>query len=129
MNATKYRKIYLLYNWGSNMFKMVKCKVTNYDGISLEYPYYYHNHPLVESGSAYWIKPNKLCVGYELIANPQIFRPIFSYKRQKILDKINSNIHDLTIYWNKVKSQYFVTLAQKKELPLEIIRIIVMFIY
>ena len=46
-------------------------------------------HPKVLSGEAFWTTYNKLCIGYYFESNSDIFRPIFSYKRQRLLDKVH----------------------------------------
>ena len=39
---------------------------------------YWSNHPLVNSGDAYWLNERTLCLGYKLRSNNAIYRPIFS---------------------------------------------------
>ena len=38
---------------------------------------------------AYWITHNELCIGYCSSIDPDVFRPIFSYSRQRLLDKVH----------------------------------------
>ena len=45
-------------------------------------------HPLVEKKMAYWTNNNTLLLGYKLKNNDQIFRPIFSGKREERLSKV-----------------------------------------
>ena len=87
------------------------------------------NHPLVLSGKAFWTTENTICVGYELIGNPEIFRPIFSHKRQRLLDEVNKDIIKPIKFWNKIKSKYFLTFSENKKIPLECIKIIINFIH
>lgn len=128
MNIEKYRKLYLEYNWGNNAFTSVKYKPVykKCDNISI---YRRCIHPLISEGSAYWLNMYDLCIGYVLINDHNIFRPVFSYRRQSILDKVNSDIKNNTNFWNKIKSRYYWVLAHKNELPLDIIEYIVEYIY
>ena len=99
------------------------------------------NHPLVSSHKAYWINDHELCVGYELIENPEIFRPIFSHKRQRLLDRMHKfgknndeddkghTIDNPYKFWNKIKSKYFKEIYKIKKIPVECINYIVKFIW
>ena len=133
MDITKYRKWYLKENWADNRFIMIKYKthirqmIPQYRMRGLDEFWEQWNHPFVKSGKAYWINDHELCVGYELRENPEIFRPIFSHKRQKLLDKVNKNIIKPIKFWNKVKSRYFFEICKIKNLPIECIKRIVMF--
>lgn len=133
MNNEKYKKLYLQENWADNRFNMVKYYVEfkklkirkNNKILTIDLQ---RNHPLVKNGNAFWITHNTLCIGYELSENPQIFRPIFSHKRQKIIDKLNPDIKNPSKFWNKIKSQYFLSLAKIRKLPVVCIDKIVMFV-
>ena len=139
MNVTKYRKWYLEENWKNNEFIMIKEKVVVPRCFPCPYSINFQmSHPKVLSGEAYWITHNKLCLGYELRKNPKIYRPIFSHKRQRLLDRlhkfneINEEDEGNTIdnpkkFWNKIKSKYFNSLSQIKKLPVDCINHIVMF--
>tara|TARA_B100000768_G_C11269797_1_gene372848 strand:- start:1968 stop:2384 length:417 start_codon:yes stop_codon:yes gene_type:complete len=138
MNIEKYRKYYLLYNWDINCFDMIKYKLNTTEMrerfllqrldetiiISNEW-----NHPMVNLKKAYWINYSELCIGYKMIDNPTIFRPIFSHSRQRLLDRVNSNILNPYMFWNKLKSRTFIELYKKKYIPLDIIYNIITFIY
>ena len=90
MNSVKYRKIVLVWNWKDNQFIMIKEK--NNKPKCFPCPYsinFQRNHPKVLSGEAFWQTHNELCVGYYLSTNSDIFRPIFSYERQRLLDKVH----------------------------------------
>ena len=130
MNIEKYRKWYLQENWAENRFKMIKYIVT-IDVIHNRVfnTAYGRVHPLVLSGKAFWINDYELCIGYELQENSEIYRPIFSYDRQQILNKINMNIVNSKKFWNKVKSKYFITLFKVKKLPVVCIDNIINMIY
>ena len=129
MDAIKYRKWYLSENWGENRFIMVTREVENQRrGLTIDFQ---RNHPIVLSGKAYWITHNKLCIGYKMTSNPEIYRPIFSHKRQRLLDKVNLTVIKPYKFWNKIKSEYFMSLAKihSKKIPIECIKNIVMFTY
>jgi len=130
MNIEKYRKWYLQENWAENRFKMIKYNIT-IDVIHNRVfnTAYGRVHPLVSSGKAFWINNYELCIGYELLENSEIYRPIFSYDRQQILNKINMNIVNSKKFWNKVKSKYFITLFKVKNLPVVCIENIINMIY
>ena len=114
MNIIKYRKYYLSENWGENRFQMIKYKVANDVVHNRVFNTAYGRiHPLVLSGKAYWIKKDELCIGYKLDTNPEIYRPMFSHKRQGLLDEIN----ELMVkpkFWNKIRTKYFNYLYKMK---------------
>ena len=90
MNATIYRKVVLVENWGENKFIMIEETVNVPRCFPCMYSAHFQvSHPKVLSGEGYWITHNKLCIGYYYQENPEIFRPIFSYTRQKLLDKVH----------------------------------------
>ena len=136
MDAIKYRKWYLSENWGENRFTMLEFLVEltqlqfreNNRIMTVDFQ---RNHPMVLSGKAYWITHNKLCIGYKMTSNPEIYRPIFSHKRQRLLDKVNLTVIKPYKFWNKIKSEYFMSLAKihSKKIPIECINHIVMFTY
>jgi len=136
MDVIKYRKWYLCENWGENRFRMIKYGVEfkeirirrNNKIMTIDFQ---RNHPKVLSGEGYWITHEKLCIGYELDSNPEIYRPIFSHKRQRLLDKVNSNVINPYKFWYKIKLKYFISLAKmySKKIPIDCVKHIVMFIY
>lgn len=134
MDIQKYRKWYLEENYGQNRFTMIEFNVEftelriirNNRIMTIDFQ---RNHPKVLSGEGYWITHNKLCIGYKLRENPEIFRPIFSYKRQGFLDKVNIDIKKSRKFWDKVKSKYFKQLCKIKKVPIECCNHIVKFIY
>mgnify|MGYP006434244903 FL=1 len=135
MDVIKYRKLYLSENWGNNRFRMLKYGVEFKEiyirkNNRITYLDFGRNHPMVLSGKAYWLNDRELCIGYELDSNHEIYRPIFSYKRQRLLDKIHLNIINPYKFWNKIKSKYFISLAKmySKRIPIECVEHIVMFI-
>lgn len=134
MNLQKYRHWYLEENWGNNCFKKVEYNVefkeirVRKDNI-ISTIFFQRNHPKVLSGEGYWLTHQKLCIGYVCRKNPKIFRPIFSYKRQNLLDKVNKDLYNHIKFWNKAKSKYFLTLSENKKIPLDCIKYIINFIY
>ena len=88
-----------------------------YDGIHA------YNHPLVNSGEAYWSNNTTLCLGYRLRNNPDIFRPIFSHKRQHNIDNFQRNIFSAAemVVWRRGT---FIELFKIKTLPEDIIKFI-----
>lgn len=154
MDVIKYRKWYLCENWGENRFRMIKYGVEfkeirirrNNKIMTIDFQ---RNHPLVLAKKAYWINDRELCIGYKMISNPDIFRPIFSHKRQKLIDRLNkfeaiysedgkfvneddmgNTIDDPYKFWNKIKSKYFMLLVKmnSKNIPIDCVEYIVMFI-
>ena len=90
MNITNYRKLYLQENEGENKFIMIKENVNIPRCFPCPYSFHFQRiHPKILSGEGFWITHNKLCIGYYFIENPNIFRPIFSYSRQRLLDKVH----------------------------------------
>ena len=143
MDIEKYKKLYLSENRGENSFTMITINLaddgtpkmffeTDDQDLSQFYSnniYNSRNHQKIESGEAFWIHENELCIGYKMMLNPNIFRPIFSYERQCSLNKVNIDITQPIKFWNKVKSKYYLTLSQNILIPLECVKIIVDYIY
>lgn len=132
MDLRKYRHWYLA-DPRYTCFKKIEYNVDEIDCLDIENVnisiYFQKNHPKVLSGEGYWLTHRKLCIGYELIINKDIYRPIFQYERQNLLDKVNKNIYNPINFWNKVKSKYFLTLSEKKKIPIECIKYIINYIY
>jgi hypothetical protein len=82
-----------------------------------------YNHPLVNSGEAYWSNNTTLCLGYRLLNNPDVFRPIFSHKRQHNIDNFQRNIFSAAemVVWRRGT---FIELFKIKTLPEDIIKFI-----
>ena len=145
MNSIKYRKWYLTENRQENKFTMIKEKVN----VLLCFPCPYsinfqRSHPKVLSGEAFWISHNELCIGYHSATNPDIFRPVFSYKRQRLLDKVHYNKEDtdkekeekefpdysiINPNLRYARKKYLFGLVKKKELPMDCVKIILSFIH
>ena len=134
MNLYKYREIYL------NDFTMQKIRTPqpriyyNWDptpglpGVG-RIP---GNHPWVNERIAFWIGGQELCIGWILKDNPNIYRPIFSYKRSKLISKINKHIilgTNVNKIWKKAKSRFFIQLCLIKKIPIYIVIQIVDFTY
>lgn len=135
MNVILYRKLYLSRNWGSNCFSQLKHTVVGRKRLQKWYPDRrtlfdkIQNHPFVNSGRAFWINDNELCMGYQLRTNPQVFRPIFSIKRQRLLNVVHADIIHPSNFWRTVRMRYWQNLCLLKQLPLECVDCIVRFIY
>ena len=147
MNSIKYRKWCLTENQQENKLTMIKEKVN----VPLCFPCPYsinfqRSHPKVLSGEAFWISHNELCIGYHSTTNPDIFKPVFSYKRQRLLDKVHYNKEDndkekeekgekefpdysiINPNLRYARKKYLFGLVKKKELPMDCVKIILSFI-
>tara|TARA_Y100001970_G_C14061186_1_gene764258 strand:- start:12 stop:416 length:405 start_codon:yes stop_codon:yes gene_type:complete len=90
------------------------------------------NHPWVNKGIAFWTGGQELCIGWILKHNPNIYRPIFSYKRNDLINKINKDIilqTNVDKIWKKAKSRFFEQLCLIKKIPIFIVMQIVDFTY
>ena len=56
------------------------------------YPSSYHQHPYVINKKAFWANSKTLIVGYSLINNPDIFRPIWQGSNETLMYKVRSDI-------------------------------------
>ena len=93
-------------------------------------PGYWSNHPLVNSGDAYWLNERTLCLGYKLRSNNAIYRPIFSLIRQESIDKFQKNISKMVLKRERSMSKNaYIVLLKVKELPVEIVDKIVKIAY
>lgn len=120
MNHEKYRKWILCENWRDNEFNMKIYEVENMEEQNTQsLNDLKKNHPFVLSNGGFWISYNRLCIGYEMSKNPEIFRPIFSQKRQRLIDKLNFEI---------IRRPYFFELCKIKKIPIACVKIIVLFI-
>ena len=127
MNSIKYRKLYLAENWAENEFIMIKEKVNVPRCFHCPYSINFQRlHPKVLSGEAFWITHNELCIGYYKTTNSDIFRPIFSHKRQKIVNKLNLSINSPNLKYARKK--YFIGLDNVKIMPLDCVENILSFI-
>lgn len=135
MDSIKYRKLYLSENYGFSNFKIIKEKIKINRCFPCPYSInFQRDHPRVLSGEAFWISHNELCIGYISSKNASIFRPIFSYKRQRLLNRVNSDIMYPYKFWNKVISKYFkmmyqVNIYEKRKIPIECIKHILKYIH
>ena len=90
------------------------------------------NHPLVNKRIAFWTGGQELCIGWILKHNPNIYRPIFSHKREKLINKVNKDIilrTNVDKIWKKAKSRFFNQLCLIKKLPTVVVMQIVEFTY
>ena len=85
------------------------------------------NHPLVNSHKAYWTNKTTLCIGYKMIDNNDIFRPIFSHKRQVMINEFQPNIA-IAVKKRSEKMAYM-ALVKIKKLPVVLVEEIINLIY
>jgi len=127
MNIYLYRK-YLL-NWPLNYWDWDNIEVSE-EMIPMNWrPHGEHttiNHPLVNSGNAYWINRTTLCTGYKLAINNNIFRSIFSHKRQRIIDKFLPNIK--FVVHKREKNKKYLEIIKIKKLPSDVIKLIIKYL-
>lgn len=145
MDSVTYRKLYLKHNWDENLFIMVIEKNEKPECFPCPYSINFQkSHPKVESGEGFWITHEELCVGYTLFTDPNIFRPIFSYKRQRLLDEVHHGKkkedaaeEDDSIdnpNFSYARKKYLVSIdnhifcLNNKKIPMDCIRIILSFI-
>jgi hypothetical protein len=127
MDISKYRR-FVVKLWGVGRdwigeYKSVEPRMTGSEALD----YFVPNHPLVNSGDAYWANAVTLCLGYSLLGANDIFRPIFSYKRQKMIDEFQRNI--ARIVKKRNEKMAYVAIVKIKKLPLVLIDEIISFAY
>ena len=86
-----------------------------------------YNHPLVNSGEAYWSNNTTLCLGYRLRNNPDIFRPIFNYNRQRNIDQFQNNIK--RVVEKRKEKRAFIELFKIKRFPRVLVEKIIKLAY
>ena len=151
MTPTKYRKWYLSQNWEENQFVMIKEKVNIPDSmfVSATPLILQWSNSKVLSGEAFYIGHKEICIGYHARTNPDIFRPVFSHKRQILLDKVHYNKKEEEMGEEKkdkkekegpdysiinpnlryARKKYLFGFVKKKELPMDCIKNILSFIH
>jgi hypothetical protein len=77
------------------------------------------NHPLVNSGDAYWTDDKTLCLGYKLKNNETIFRPIFCHKRQDLINNFQKDISKLVL--KREKCMNYIEFYRIRRLPKDIL--------
>jgi hypothetical protein len=78
---------------------------------------------MVDKGSAYWIDNNTLLTGYTL-KNTNIWRPIFSGKREKIFAKLRYEIKKYSGFMRKLRQNIVRRGLLATKLPTDIIWLI-----
>ena len=86
-----------------------------------------YNHPLVNSNQAYWSNNTTLCLGYRLRNNPDIFRPVFSHKRQRNINEFQNNIKRVVEKRNEIRA--FIELFKIKRFPRVLVEKIIKLAY
>ena len=87
----------------------------------------YQQHPLVNSGEAYWSNNTTLCLGYRLRNNPDIFRPIFNHNRQHNIDQFQNNIN--RVVEKRKEKRAFIELFKIKRFPRVLVEKIIKLVY
>ena len=85
------------------------------------------NHPLVNSNKAYWTNKTTLCTGYKMLGAEHIFRPIFSHKRQRMIDEFQPNI--ARVVKKRVEKMAYLAVAKIKKLPIVLVDEIISLAY
>ena len=85
------------------------------------------NHPLANACAAFWLDSSTLCLGYRLVSNPDIFRPIFQTGRQRKIDLFLGNIGRIVEKRNKTRA--YVELFKIKMFPKVLVKKIINFAY
>ena len=94
--------------------------------------YYRNNHPLVDSHHAYWVDNNTLVLGYILINNKKIFRPIFQYDREKLFKNVKEWINHNAKFQVAHRRNYLykkILMDTKKNFPEDMINEILSWTY
>ena len=86
-----------------------------------------YNHPLVNSGEAYWSNNTTLCLGYRLRNNPDIFRSIFGTNRQHNIDQFQNNIK--RVVEKRKEKRAFIELFKIKRFPRVLVEKIIKLAY
>ena len=86
-----------------------------------------YNHPLVNSGEAYWSNNATLCIGYRLRNNPDIFRPIFNQNRQHNINQFQNNIK--RVVEKRKEKRAFIELFKIKLFPRVLVEKIIKLAY
>lgn len=88
------------------------------------------NHPDVRNHLGFWLNDTTLVVGYALISNRDIIRPIWSCKRGYQVTKVLNQLNEKYPYYfskkiikNKVSKNFVV-----KQLPTELVRKIITYV-
>jgi hypothetical protein len=117
MNITKYRKLYLQENWAENKFMPLTRSRTSYLG-----------RATILNDREFWSNPDKICVGFVMRSNIDIYRPLFSHSRQDILNGVHTDITRVpSKFWNRINTKYFRGIC-KLNLPLDTINYIISFV-
>ena len=85
------------------------------------------NHALVNSGEAYWTNSATLCLGYNMLGNGNIFRPIFSHRRQRMIDEFQPNI--ARVVKKRAEKMAYMAVAKIKKLPIVLVDEIISLAY
>lgn len=134
MDLSKYRQHVVNFRWFNNHlnnepWEQVRVFVPPHlriNGWALDIIGTY-NHPLVNSGEAYWSNNTTLCLGYQLRSNPDIFRPIFNHNRQHNIDQFQNNIKQ--VVEKRKEKRAFIELFKIKRFPRVLVEKIIKLAY
>jgi hypothetical protein len=85
------------------------------------------HHPLVTSKKAWWLNDTTLCLGYQLMNNPDIFRPIFGTNRQRKINQFQNNIN--RVVEKRKEKLAFIELFKIKRFPRVLVEKIIKLAY
>jgi hypothetical protein len=129
MDVSKYRKILLGMPVHTDYLGILVTVVRK----NLNYREWHEHgqHADVLSGKGFWMNFCTLCMGYEMNFDRTIFRPIFSHRRQRLLDQVHLNVIKPDNFWKKVKSKYYkkLIIVMPKSMPIECIVHIIPYIW
>ena len=111
--------------WGEAILELQTSEVEKYRWLWTHparmprYRSHHKNHPLVNSRDAFWKNNTSLCVGYKLNSNNTIFRPIFSHRRQDLINNFQENIKKTVLKREEMAAWY--EFVRIKRLPIDIV--------
>ena len=122
MDVLKYNRVVVNTNIGparswKSKYKSVPMRIFSSDPS--------HIHPLVKSNDAYWVNSATLCVGYTMLDNGDIFRPIFNHMYQRMIDEFQPHIARAVN--KRAEKMAYLEVAKIKKLPIELVDEIISF--
>ncbi len=122
MNIFQYRRITITPDWEEVILELSTSEAEKYRELFSNrraIDRHCQNHPLVNSKDAFWKTSKNLCVGYRLNSNRKIFRPIFSHRRQDLINEFQKHIQEGVL--KREEKALWLELVRIKRLPLEIV--------
>ena len=121
MNITKYRQYFVRRDKWSKVLMTVPPRTR------MRWSLQWFQHPLVTSKKAWWLNDTTLCLGYQLLNNPDIFRPIFGFSRQRNIDQFQNNIN--RVVEKRKEKRAFIELFKIKRFPRVLVEKIIKLAY